>query len=319
MLVIHIGSQKTGTTAIQGFLTVNKAKLAEKGVSYISAGRKHIAHNPIVRPLINGTGLDFLTDIRAEILSTPAPVQVLSSEMFFQAQIAPILGDALADINREVKIVAYIRRPDSYAEAMYKQKVKNGRIDPDPMAFLKKWGRNLNYKEILDAYSNAFGEGSVSVRPFERDRLKGGDVVDDFMDQLGVEMTDDFMRPDATSNKTLSRAVSEQLGLVNRHTSFNTKVMIREIVRAGVPETIHSNDVYDLATRREIFDSVREELASIAKDYACGPENLFGDDDLSVDAVDKYPSAEVLLRLERAASQAILAAVGRQHKDLMKA
>ncbi len=316
MLVIHIGSQKTGTTAIQGFLTTNKLALEERGVCYVSAGRKHIAHNPIVRPLLNNQGQDILTGMRAEILANPAPTHILSSEMFFQARLAPILGAAFADIGQTVKVIAYVRRPDQYADAMYKQKVKNGRIDPDPMAFLEKWRKNLNYKAVLDAYRDAFGPGSVTVRPFERDRLKSGDVVEDFLDQIDVEYSPDFERPTETSNKTLSRAVSEQLGLVNRHTDFNTRVMIRDIVKAADPGTIQSSDVYTMETRRKILREVAKDLKSIAKDYDIGQENLFRDDDLSPDAADKYPDELERLQLERAASKAVLAALGRQSKEM---
>lgn len=314
MLVIHIGSQKTGTTAIQGFLNTNQSLLKKRGVSYVSAGRKHIAHNPIVRPLLTGSGQEILTSIRDEISADPSCIHILSSEMFFRGRVGSILGAAFQDLNQEVKIVGYLRRPDAYAEAMYKQKVKNGRIDSNPQAFLKKFRNSLHYKGILDAFTRSFGSGTVCVRPFERAQLKSGDVVHDFLDQVGVDYADDFKRASSTSNKSLSRAVSEQLGLVNRHTSYNTKVMIREIVNEGDPDTLQSGDVFDLATRRQILNDVRDEMRSIAQEYNVGQENLFEEDDLAPDAIDTYPDAETLLRLERAASKAVFAAVGRQSK-----
>lgn len=314
MLVIHIGSQKTGTTAIQSFLNANQPLLKKRGVSYVSAGRKHIAHNPIVRPLLTGSGQDILKNIREEISGDPSCTHIISSEMFFRGRVGQILGEGLQDLNQDVKVIGYLRRPDVYAEAMYKQKVKNGRIDSNPKTFLAKFRTSLHYKGILDTFTRSFGAGSVSVRPFERVHLKSGDVVHDFLEQVGLDYSDDFKDPSSTSNKSLSRAVSEQLGLVNRHTSYNTKVMIREIIREADPDTLQSGDVYEMETRRKILSDLKDEMNSIAREYNGGQERLFQEDDLVPDAIDKYPDAETLLRLERAASKAVFAAVGRQSK-----
>ncbi|MEP1202107.1 hypothetical protein [Tateyamaria sp.] len=46
-LIIHIGSQKTGSTSIQTFLTQNPDKMAKAGLTYVNAGRGPAAHNKL--------------------------------------------------------------------------------------------------------------------------------------------------------------------------------------------------------------------------------------------------------------------------------
>ena len=55
-LILHIGSQKTGTTSIQGFLKNKADALAVEGVNYISAGRTNIAHNSVLQAINQNGG-----------------------------------------------------------------------------------------------------------------------------------------------------------------------------------------------------------------------------------------------------------------------
>lgn len=310
MLIIHIGSPKTGTTAIQGFLKVNAQPLADHGVSYLRAGRTNIAHNSMVKPMLKGRAGDIFAAIANEIAASPAKVHFLSSEVFFQAAVAAPLKAGLAGIETDFRVLAYLRRPDLFAEAMYKQKVKNGRIDPDPAAFLESWGGNLHYGPVLDAFRDAFGAGAMRVRPFERQHFPGGDVIADALTIAGVEDASGMARPETPSNKSLSRAVSEHLGRVNRHTGFNTRVMIREIAAAGEVATLRSGDVYNQAQRKQILAETKADQDRIAAEYFAGLEPVYMQDDLN--GPDTYPDATEALALERAAGDAVMAAIGRQ-------
>lgn len=311
VIVIHIGSQKTGTTALQGFLKSNDTELADLGVRYLKAGRSNIAHNSLLRPLLKGRAQVQVAKIRDEITASPDDTHILSSEMFFQPAAAPVLAEALEGLKHEVRVVGYVRRTDLFAEAMYKQKVKNGRIPPDPMAFLESWRANLAYMPVINAFRDAFGIASLRIRPFRRSLFPNADVIDDFGAALGVDFSS-IPRAAMPSNKTLSRAVSEQLGRVNKYTSLNTRVMIREIAAANAPDTIRSGDVFPLATRQEIVRRSEGDLLELAG--LCFPdlEDPFDTSDLAPDAADSYPDFEESLRLERAASDAVMAAVGRQ-------
>lgn len=312
MLVIHIGSPKTGTTAIQGVLKSNADVLAARGYHYVGAGRTNIAHNSMVKPLLKGRADATFVDIKAEIQRHHGGTHVLSSEIFFQPAVASRLAQGLAGLDMPIRIMAYLRRPDQYAEAMYKQKVKNGRIDPDPAYFLKGFLPQLSYQPTLEAYRAAFGDAAMCVRPFERRQMKDQDVVADFLHQTGGDGIQGLTLPETLSNRTLSRAVSENLGRVNRFSDFNTRVMIREIAASQAPDTIRSGDVYDRAVREEILEATRSDQAAVAATYFGNIDEPFDCSDLANNAPDPYPDANEQLRLERAASTAVIAAIGRQ-------
>lgn len=312
MLIIHIGSPKTGTTAIQGMLKVNRNALAERGLSYVQAGRTNIAHNSMVKPLLKGRAEEIFAGIRAEIEAAPDHTHVLSSEVFFQPAVATALAKGLSGLPSDIRVVGYVRRPDLYVEAMYKQKVKNGRIAPDPDAFLEGWMPHLAYAPVLTAYRNAFGSDAMRVRPFERRHFPDGDVINDFLGAAGLQGHVELSRPETPSNKTLSRAVSEHLGRVNRHTRFNTRVMIREIAAAGAPDTIRSGDVYDKPARLRIIEATKADQAEVAAAYFPNLDPSFDTSDLADGAPDPYPSPQEAVRLEQAAAEAVMAAVGRQ-------
>ena len=48
-LYIHIGTGKTGTTAIQSFFDLNKIGLMKQGFKYIDSGRVGINHHLLCR------------------------------------------------------------------------------------------------------------------------------------------------------------------------------------------------------------------------------------------------------------------------------
>ncbi len=318
MLIIHVGSPKTGTTAIQGFLKINRELLAERGLNYISAGRTNISHNSIVKPLLAGKGDRVISAIRDELEAETNKIHVLSSELLFHPGAASLLASGLEPAGHDVRIVAFLRRPDKYAEAMYKQKVKNGRIAPDPAGFLDAFMPRLNFTPTLSAYRDAFGSEALHVRPFERQHFRDGDVVSAFFDAVGPVGLTGCQRPDATVNKTLSRAVSEHLGRVSRNTAYNTRVMLREITAMDQTNTVRSGDVFDKDTRRQILEETAKDRATVAALYFSDIQNPFDASDLDATAPDTFPSAEEALALERAASEAVMAALGRQERRKAK-
>ena len=314
MLIIHIGSPKTGTTAIQGFLKTNRDLLFERGLNFVAAGRTNISHNSTIKPFLRGKGASIFSAILDEINAEPDRIHVISSELFFRPRMAAVLADGLSNATHDVKVCGFVRRPDKYAEAMYKQKVKNGRITADPSGFLTAFMPRLQYSPVLSTYRDAFGADAMHIRPFEKHHLKDGDVVSDFLEAIGGVDTTGCERPEGTVNKTLSRAVSEHLGRVSKNTSYNTRIMLREISAASAENTVRSGDVYDRETRKQILAETAKDRAVLATLYFSDIQNPFDLSDLDAVAPDTFPSAEEALLLERAASDAIMEAIGRQER-----
>lgn len=315
MLIIHIGWQKTGTTAIQNFLKSNAGILRRNGWNFLTAGRTNISHNSLISPLRKGKAQATIDEIAAEVMARPDLVHILSSEMLSEPGLAAKLRQALPnELASATKVIAYLRRPDKYAEAMYKQKVKNARTDPDPIGFLERFKGNLLYSKVLDQYADAFGESNVVALPFELELLENGDVVADFCTQIGIKDFSPYEHSQKMTNKSLSAAMSEMLGLVKKHSEANTRVMIREISAEGVEHAIRSNDVFERPTRRDIQAETRDDQNQWQARFCDGKTNLFSEDDLLNTGPDKYPTAQEQVQLYKAAAAIAIEKLSKQSR-----
>lgn len=281
-IVIHVGSSKTGTTSIQGCLNKNPDMLAEHGVRFIRTGRKHIAHTPIHRALRGETAVGLWQDIETELKDNGAKVGILSSEYFFYPRSAEGFDAYMPPhLKENTKVVAYIRRQDKYLESAYKQHVKVGKVRPDPKAYYDQRKHQFQYIDALNSHAQAFGTENVIVRPYERPRLKGGDVVQDFLQAIGLPEDERFNTQAAGSNKSLSREASEAVGMIARNTSMNARQIMREMQRSGDPALLRSDDVFDWAERREMMAYYAPTNAEIHATYGVDGEVLFDLSDLN--------------------------------------
>jgi hypothetical protein len=290
-LILHIGSPKTGTTAIQGYLKGNVDALRSVGVNFVTAGRQNISHNGMIGAFKKGQGADVCTAIAQEIKASDLPVHIVSSEMFFRAGIAQQLSAHLPDdLIRQTRVVCYLRRQDKYIEALYKQLVKNGRIPPDAMQFHARRLDSLAYSQTVDAFGEHFGQNNIALRPFERRHFTNSDVVDDFFEQAGVIIPDRASEPE-TTNQTFSAPVSEMLGMLKRNTKINTRELIRVMTRQGDAGAVRSGDVYDFPTRCNIVKHHADDNERLRATYTPTLDQLFDLSDLDHDD-GLYPSPE---------------------------
>lgn len=318
-ILLHIGSPKTGTTAIQGFLKGNPDVLADAGVNYVSAGRANIAHNSVPKLFRSGEAQAVCDAIAHEIDTSDAHIHVISSELFFLPNNMKLVAKMFAahlpkPLLQATKVVCYLRRQDRYLEALYKQYVKNGKIPADPDGFYRAQFNKLSYSPTLAVFADKFGQENVIVRPFERSALRNGDAVEDFIYQCEAPIPTDILRAaKPTSNKTFSVEVTEILGLVSRHTGLNTRQMIRSMTRMDDAAIVRSNDVFDHAARRAIVEHHSADNDAVRAMYCSDREALFKVDDLEGAEAEQLTTEQVRENWQ-AAIRAMARAIGEQVK-----
>ncbi|MDO6727350.1 hypothetical protein Q4544_10430 [Cognatishimia sp. 1_MG-2023] len=309
-LILHIGSQKTGTTTLQGFLKTQTEPLAEAGLHYVQAGRTNIAHNSVIPSIRKGHGEAVGEDILAELSQNRDKTCFISSEMFFRPDIARFFAKHLpAALRIKSKVIVYLRRQDKYAEAMYKQRVKNGRYQGTPEEYAAGL-THLDYGQILSHFGATFGSRNLIVRPFERALFPGGDVLQDFAQHSGIpaDLAANYSYPSA--NGTLSKEVSEQLGaLKRRNPEINTREVIRHILRNRPEGAIRTSDCLDLETRRRIMQANASRNEELRATYCPELPALFDLSDLSADDAYPIPDKEDVSLRSQLATAAIEAAV----------
>lgn len=202
-LTLHIGGHKTGTTTLQETFLANKTALAKQGLGYAhAAGACHLhGYVSMIDPvsvLSQGFGVNDPELFAKDLAATSGDDIFGSSEnfafFFFQAPI-DALAKALLTRFDQVRILAYLRRQDRHALSHHQEGAR-----PDRLSDAQLWGHALsalpkpqphqklylNYDRRLALWENAFGRQNVTLRIYDRNHLKNGDIVSDVLDVLGL-------------------------------------------------------------------------------------------------------------------------------------
>jgi hypothetical protein len=273
---LHIGTHKTGSSALQRFLYENHPVLARDTLLYPNAGRPeegaawghHLLPWSLTR---KGTPPGVWTALRRELRASPVPVAVLSSEAFTEL-INPRQFERLRSHLEpfDVSVIVYLRRQDEYVHGVYCTRVLFAGETRSFDEFAQRF-RIDSYQRLLGRWKRSFGREAIIVRPYERDRLVGSDIVTDFFAELGLEIPTEAER-------------STESVLVNRSLPRNVVNGVLALRRAGVPaEEINGltellvehayrgrrteADMASPAARRELLSRCEESNAAIAREY----------------------------------------------------
>lgn len=235
-LYLHIGHEKTGTTALQIFFSQNQDYLKSEGVLYPVAGQAGIGgHIGLVNPLFyNETNKhleffkgaenygmdqwDFLVD---EIESYIGDTIVISAELFSSRLSEPSIKyiyDRLSNIkNTKTTIVFYARRHDELLESYFSTLVKNGSprtLESLYQAAIKR-EKYFDYVKILNPWINQFGSESIILRLYDN-KLLGNNIIIDFLHAIGKSGIAIDSSKYGKENTSLQPATAYLCSLVNR-------------------------------------------------------------------------------------------------------
>ncbi len=208
-LLIHIGTEKTGTTSIQHFLNRNAAALAARGIWYPTDSSRGYcdaaAHFPLAGALVDNwhdfvhpSRAQFLplcaTDFSADARASPAATTVVSSEHFSSrvrdaARLAAFRR-TLASTFDDIRIVCYLRNQADLALSSHATRIIfGGRAAFDP-AQVSTDDPYFNYLAMLDLWASVFGSDALVLREYDRRTLASGDVCRDFVAKV-LDIGDD--------------------------------------------------------------------------------------------------------------------------------
>lgn len=302
-LVVHIGTHKTGTTALQLFLGANRQALAARGVCYASAGLN-------ANPVANAIATDALDDAREffaasvrEAQRSDAEALLVSAENFYcMALVGAVLSErpeeaAARDERlyvqrlREVipaevthtTVVGCFRRPDRFAESLYNQRVKYERYHQDFDAYLSAIAPMLDYHRIASVWADVFGRESCRFRTYEAvaDRLE-----EDFLrEAVGVTDTTGFQRVGSRENERISRDVLElkrelnrELSASEQHRAYKITCMLDALRPASVAEPECHQQHLSPARRAELLERLAPETDALVAAFSLLPFPALAED-----------------------------------------
>jgi hypothetical protein len=169
--LLHIGTTKTGSKAIQQFLASDAEALVEPRILYVKAGRCGVWHEELFYSIENGR-TDLLASARQEALATRAEYAILSYEGFYQ--LCPESIRLIRETLGEAQILLFIRRQYAHANSWYNQLIKAHRV---PISAIEEFERGAtSYDPILDHWAtiekwrSAFGPDAVHVVIYDKTR-----------------------------------------------------------------------------------------------------------------------------------------------------
>lgn len=211
--IIHIGTEKTGSTSIQNVLAGSRDALLPLGFAYpVSPGRhnhtrlalfagdsgrtKGLARRDAVAA---GSGSGALRgwlerELAQEIEALPDQVQtvVFSNEHCHSRLVTPAtvgrLHDLLAPHFDRLEVIVYLRRQDELAISRYSTALRTGNVSGEIFP-ARPDGRSwtyFDYAGMLDRWVQVFGRDAVRPRLFGREHFRDGDLILDFLDACGI-------------------------------------------------------------------------------------------------------------------------------------
>lgn len=240
-LYIHIGTGKTGTTAIQDFLLDNDEILKESyNLKYMATGRYGSSHHPTCLnsfgPVRTDDAYSKVKNNLEQIVSEASKENVdnflISSENYpglSRDEIRSVYFDFLSKYFN-VFIIVYLRRQDEYLESWFAQLVKTSRGRQNIYGLLNELKNkgHLDYKSLILKWADSFGLDRIIVRPYEKSQLRNGDIRHDFMSLFGIGVLDGFVLSDNKANSSLSR---DQMILINGFQNAGLDEFLDEVIR----------------------------------------------------------------------------------------
>jgi len=255
-LYIHIGAAKTGSSAIQSMLRINRKIFYNKGYLIFDA---NMDYANLEKDASDISAVWYFEKIKKDNLEKKFIAQINDSVIFMHEhglEKAIISAENLSNKDYEkifheirnklnIKVIFYIRRQDYWLFSAWKQwQVKKGKSFEKFVHDAIKI-KYPNWLNIANSWENIFGKESVQVRLFDKTVLTKQDLLQDFCRCIDFEETNILSMP----------------GYINEN--FNDAVLYLAQCNPHLFSGIHDNRFYHFL-QKELGDKVmRDKVGSL--------------------------------------------------------
>ena len=329
--IVHIGTEKTGTTSIQRFLFHNRKALKGAGYHFVqSAGKTnnralpaYCVSDDAYDDFLNGKGIstpegrekfrrNFIRKFESEIESLPDSIHtvVISSEHFHSRlrseQEMENVYKLLSTYFDSIKIVCYLREQGTTCTSYYSTTLRAGETKSFSEFLRACTPRNYyyNYYEMLGQWEKHFGFEALDVSLFDQDKFLNGDLLDDFTAKIDPKLVGALDKRIKIENESLRPTGQALARAIN--CAFPVRTVRAELlpIRERLQEIVYrelkgKGRQPSLATRKEIFNFFLESNEKLKAKYFPDVENIFDRPGrpLTVDGTVDAKFIEVLIKL----------------------
>jgi hypothetical protein len=212
---IHIGTAKTGTTAIQSFLEINKNTLNKLGyyvdfdnsfnhwplaLISLSEYREDIILNALLKfaNVCNQEELDnyvvnYIKKLEHVVNANKDKKFIFSSENIqMELKDKVELQNLKGLLNRlgftKIVVIVYLREPYSLACSLFSEIVKHGYSSIQPPEPQNKFFNHVcNHKNTLQLWESVFGKENIFARAYDRTFFHQNSLIHDFLYTLKID------------------------------------------------------------------------------------------------------------------------------------
>ena len=311
--ILHIGTEKTGTTTLQRWIRENRDGLADHGV-YVPSSFGQLEHVHLVS--FGAGNRRFFSPLARAGITTPAQRNAFRVELRerFEEELSGLADDTTVlltsercisnlqkenEVDRlvsmlesffdEITVVAYLRPQHDLCSSLYSTALKNGFVDWEILPSDESSMPLLDYYASLDRWAQRVGVDNVNVRLYDRSELEEGDISTDFVTHvLQMDMND--FEPVPNQNESLS--LEAQLFLLKFNEvvpRFEGETLSKK--RANIGKLLSGIEgskgiLPTEAEAREFFSRFAESNEAVRATFLPHRDELFAVD------FSKYPSAQ---------------------------
>lgn len=305
--IVHIGTEKTGTTTIQNFLYQNRRKLKSAGYYFMQSPGKH-NHQAIPAICLSDDKYDdffrikgietleerkaykaqFTAEFEAELkgLGPSIHTVILSSE-HFHSRIRT--EGEMDNVHRflspyfdDIRIICYLREQAVTASSYYSTSLKSGG-DVSFLDFMRRCGPSnyyFNYYEMLGNWERAFGLKALDVSLFGKEHFHKGDLLQDFIAKIDKKLVRSLNTKVQSENESINMAGQVLIRAVNMvypaRTSRPEVAPLREKCRKLVYDKLKGKgQQLTLARRQEVYEKFADSNEKVRKKFFKRKRSLF--------------------------------------------
>lgn len=243
---LHIGTPKTGTSAIQMFCEENRAILEKNGICYpkfpvqfkgigihrnayflsnkvYQSGKRNNDKEREIRQKCYDVLQKKVKSFETVIISDEHiwNEKELNSENFAK------LKEIIANMGAKLKVIVYLRRQDLVVQSYWAQQVKEGEksefktyIDEKKYTYFE-----LDYEKRIAEIAKSVGKENIIVRVYEKQQYKGKqqNIISDFLHIFGQGLKKEYIQKELIHNVSLSGIYLELKRYMNQYPAYCTK------------------------------------------------------------------------------------------------